>query len=92
MSEVLIPSEKTGEANTIGPFSLQFLEVISAAELEEISGRYNDRLQVWEYGDGEPSAAFPVASKIGAERPPTVCTVPTRVTPKQVSTDSGVDD
>ena len=88
MSEKLTP----GEENGIQPFALQFLEAVPTAELEEVSGRYNDKLQVWEYGDGELSTAFPVASFPKVERPPTVSTIPTRITPKVVSADAGPDD
>lgn len=88
MSEKLILRGENG----IQPFALQFLEAIPATELEEVSGRYNDKLQVWEFGDGELSTAFPVASFPKVERPPTVCTVPTRVSPTIVSADKGMDD
>lgn len=94
MSETLVPVEKSGETGRDGiqPFALQFLEAIPAAELVEVSGRYNDKLQVWEYGDGEPSTAFPVASFPKVERPPTVSAIPTRITPKIVRSDMGPDD
>lgn len=88
MSETL----KTGDENGIQPFALQFLEAIPAARLEEVSGRYNDKLQVWEYGNGKLSTAFPVASFPKLERPPTVSTIPTRITPKIVHADAGPDD
>lgn len=88
MSETL----KLGEGNGVQPFALQFIEAIPQAELEEISGGYNDNLQVWEYGGGEPSTAFPVASFPKLERPPTVSTIPTRIGPKVVRADAGPDD
>lgn len=88
MSETL----KLSETDGVQPFALQFLEVIPAAELKEVAGRYNDKLQVWEYGDGKPSTAFPVASFPKMERPPTVSTIPTRIGPKIVRADSGPDD
>lgn len=92
MSETLIPVEESGKTSCIQPFALQFLEAIPATELKEVSGRYNDKLQVWEFGDGELSTAFPVASFPKVERPPTISTVPTRITPKVVSADAGPDD
>lgn len=36
------------EECAIVPFALQFIEVIPRAELEGVSGQYNDKLQVWE--------------------------------------------
>ena len=92
MSETLIPVEELGEINSVQPFALQFLEAVSAAELKEISGGYNDKLQVWEYGNEELSTTFPVASFPKVERPPTISTIPTRITPKVVSADAGPDD
>lgn len=92
MSETLTLLEGSAKTDSILPFALQFLEVIPLAELEEASGRYNNKLQVWEYGEGGPSTAFPVASFPKAERPPTVSTLPTRITPKIVSADPKVDD
>lgn len=74
------------------PFALQFLTVIPQADLAEVSGQYNPNLQVWEQTDGKLSTEFPVASFPGGERPPTVCTVPTRVTPTITQADSGADD
>jgi hypothetical protein len=88
LSETLKPDK----GNDIQPFALQFLEAIPAAELKEVSGRYNDKLQVWEHGEGELSTAFPVASFPAVERPATISTIPTRIGPKIVRSDQGPDD
>lgn len=88
MSEKLIVREE----NSVQPFALQFLEAVPEAKLDQISGGYNDKLQVWEYGKEELSTSFPVASFPNVERPPTISTIPTRITPKIVHADAGPDD
>lgn len=88
MSETI----KVVEEGPAVPFALQFMEVIPQIEIQAVSGGYNDKLQVWEYGNGQLSEAFPVASFPSAERPATTSTVPTRLTPKVVRSDTGVDD
>lgn len=74
------------------PFALQFLESIPQEDEEVIQGHYNPNLQVWQYDNNESVTQFPVATFPSSERPPTTSTVPTRVTPTIVKSDTGVDD
>lgn len=79
------------QAENIRPFIMRFQEKVEEEDIVPITGRYNDKLQVWEYEE-ELSSRFPVSSFPKTEKPPTTSTVVTRMGPKQVKTDMGVDD
>ena len=87
MSEKLTQTS-TAELNVL-PFALQFAEPIPTADLKEIEGQYNPTLQVWQ-SPGQLQTRFPVATF--QERPPTICTIPTRISPKVTRGDRGPDD
>jgi len=74
----------------ITPFAMRFQERIPEEEVVKVEGGYDQKSQTWKplkSGDSSVTATFPQT-----ERPPTVCTVPTRITPTITKTDRGVDD
>lgn len=79
------------EQKEITPFLMRFGEKVDPSEIRPtVEGRYNPRLQVWEYAD-KLSRQFPVASFPQQEKPPTVSTVVTWARPMP-RTDMGPDD
>lgn len=72
---------------------MRFGKTVEPSEIAPtIEGRYNPRLQVWEYSK-KLSKDFPVASFPSQERPPTISTVITWLAPPALpKTDMGPDD
>lgn len=77
----------------IAPFLMRFGKRVEVSMVTDpFQGRYNPRLQVWEYSD-RLSKTFPVASFPAREGPPTVSPVVTwNAPPRLPQPDSGPDD
>lgn len=74
-----------------GPFAMRFQEEIPEEGVVKVEGKYNKKTQMWEWPK-KPDNSSMVASFPQTERPPTTCTVLTRITPTITKTDRGVDD
>lgn len=74
------------------PFLMRFGKTVTISTTDPTPGRYNHRLQVWEYSN-KLSSSFPVASFPAQEKPPTVSPVVTwNAPPRLPQPDSGPDD